>query len=44
MRRVKINETVYTQLRDVILCLMVYYNLGIEGELINCYDLFLFLI
>lgn len=35
MRRVKINETVYTQLQDVILRLMVYYNLGIEGELIN---------
>ncbi len=35
MQRVKINETVYAQLRDVILHLMVYYNLGIEGELIN---------
>ncbi len=35
MRRVKINETVYAQLRDVILRLMVYYNLGIEGELLN---------
>ncbi|PBK82638.1 hypothetical protein ARMGADRAFT_1038431 [Armillaria gallica] len=31
MQRVKINETIYAQLWDIILRLMVYYNLGIEA-------------
>ncbi len=35
MRRVEIENTVYAQLRDVILRLMVYYSLARDSELIN---------